>query len=191
MSSSINTSTMNTPVKTVEVKHPKAKTAPPKKRNPERVEFGRNVTVWRYCYVTRDDLPDRINHPDGNDAAFKGDEEAESDWYDRVWDALVARANHCDGIDLGSVDGDCDEMDGEDDDEIEEKLDECVDEVVEEDKEVAAEKARAEAEAAAAVEVPVVPEKTREELLAEIARLTAELDAIKARMRKAMEDLGY
>lgn len=160
------------------------------KKMPERIEIGRNVRQWNYTYIYREDLPDRLPRDAEDVAEFPMTPEEEKVYYDRVWAELVDRAGYAQTIELEEEDGDTGSIDG-DDDEFNDLLWDaagCVDEEVKKEK---AEEAKKKAEEEAKVVVPVVPEKTREELLAEIDRLTAELDAIKARMRKAMEDLGY
>lgn len=171
---------MNTTIPSTIVSAKKMKTKTMKKA-PKRIEFGRKVTNWQYCYADRDTLPDFVPVPKEGMT-----EEEETEWYDRMWDGLVARANDCDMIELDEEDGDAnDDLDCDDCD-IEAVFTEIADKIAEEDE------AKKKAEEAAAVVVPVVePEKTREELIAEIARLTAELEAIKEKMRNAMASLGY
>lgn len=166
------------------------------KKMPERVEIGRNTRQWNYTYIYREDLPDRLPRGAGDVEEFPMTEEEEVAYYDRVWAELVDRSGYANTIELEEEDGDTGSIDG-DDDELNELLWDvvgCVDEEVKKEadaKKKAEEEAKKKAEEEAKVVVPVVPEKTREELVAEIDRLTAELDALKARMRKAMEDLGY
>lgn len=166
-----------------------------KKALPIRIAFRREVIRNDYWEVSREDLPDYLGPNDDEIALFKDKEAEEKEWYDRAWKNLCDRAVGGE-IEL-EAETDCDgeELDGRDDCEIDDIFNEVGNEVEAEFKAKREEEAKKKAEEEASVVVPVAPpqppEKTREELIAEIDRLTAELDAIKARMRKAMEDLGY
>jgi vacuolar-type H+-ATPase subunit F/Vma7 len=174
----MNTQTLNTQTPTKMMKS---------KKVVETIEFGRKVSHWEYKYITRATLPDYARHTDGV-AAFK-DEEEEEEWYDRCWDKLVARAGYTEMIELDEdADRDGEEMDDDDCDFVG-----ILDELVEEtEEEFEAEKKKREEVVVVPVVLPSpVAEQTREQMVAEIVRLTTELEAIKEKMRNAMASLGY
>jgi hypothetical protein len=161
-----------------------------KKATLTELEFGRNVSHWQSVSITRDDLIQYL----GNNAFLstfdvEKDDDAElEDYLDRVWASLCGEANSYGLVEMeDNTDGDHESLD-EDDEEFVDVLNSHADDIA---RVVLREREAKKAEAVAEVVVPVVPEKTRDELVAEIARLNAELEAIKEKMRNAMASLGY
>jgi hypothetical protein len=158
------------------------------------LEFGRNVSQWHSFTLNRDDLVQYLcDNGDAYLTALDPDDDDDAKrmevYADRVWASLCEEADYHGVVSMEDDDAcDHEELDDNDDEFCDILSSHAADvaKVV-----LAEEEARQKAKEVAEVTVPVVPEKTRDELVAEVARLTAELEAIKEKMRNAMASLGY